>query len=59
MKRRTEKRTTRRKSAKAVGNVARGRKIAKAIRGTGIASRYVNRDNTLAIGDGRNTCRLG
>jgi hypothetical protein len=40
MKRRTEKENDTPESAKAVGNVARRRKIAKAICDTGIASKY-------------------
>jgi hypothetical protein len=65
MKHQRTKRVTRRKSVKTVGNSPRRRKIAKAVRGTRIAPKYVNRANTLAnwvagmtamgtrVGDGR------
>ena len=48
MKPQRTKRMTKRKSVKAVGNTPRRRKIAKTVRETGIASKYVNRDNSLA-----------
>ena len=48
MKHQRTKRVTRRKSVKTVGNSPRQRKIAKAVRGTRIAPKYVNRANTLA-----------
>jgi hypothetical protein len=48
MKHPRTKRVTRRKSVKSIGNSPGRRKIAKAVRETRIAPRYVNRDNTLA-----------
>jgi hypothetical protein len=71
MKQQGTKKVTRRKSVKTVGNTPHRRKIAKSVRGPGIASKCVNRDNTLAnwvagmTANGErewaagNTCRLG
>lgn len=48
MKHQRTKRVTKRRSVKALVNNPRRRKIAKTVRETGIASKFVNRDNTLA-----------
>jgi hypothetical protein len=49
MKHQRTKRVTKRKSSKTAGKPGR-RNIAKAVRGTGIASKHMNRENRLATG---------
>jgi hypothetical protein len=48
MKHQRTKRVTKRRTVKTHGNNPRRRKIAKTVRETGISSKFVNRDNTLA-----------
>jgi len=48
MKHQRTKRVTKRRSVKTHGNTLRRRKVTKTVCETGMASKFVNRDNTLA-----------